>query len=138
HRSGFSGQSIHKVKYLLTKLGNIWDTYALLLGYNLYLPKHKLIVFTGFTVGCYVVHNHIIQIIKRLTIEYSAMNKFAIFFLLIVNLTVAQQYDLRFKTIDNKVGLSSKRITAVLQDSDGILWMGNRIAVDRYDGDKAI
>lgn len=66
------------------------------------------------------------------------MPKYVIYFLLFINLTFAQQYDLRFKTIDHKEGISSKRISAVLQDSNGILWMGNRIAVDRYDGDKTI
>ncbi|WP_417363500.1 ligand-binding sensor domain-containing protein [Galbibacter sp.] len=66
------------------------------------------------------------------------MRKLVLFFLLSLNLTFAQQYDLRFKTIDHKQGISSKRISAVLQDSNGILWMGNRIAIDRYDGDKTI
>src|SRR5690606_21484200 len=55
-----------------------------------------------------------------------------------INLTFVQQNDLLFKTIDHKQGISSKRISAVLQDSNGILWMGNRIAVDRYDCDKTI
>lgn len=64
--------------------------------------------------------------------------KFVIFFFLSLHLTIAQQYDLRFKSIDHKEGLSSKRISAVLQDSNGILWMGNRIAVDRYDGDQTM
>ena len=67
-----------------------------------------------------------------------ALFKYVILFLLSLHLSFAQQYDLRFKTIDHKQGLSSKRISAVLQDSNGIFWMGNRIAVDRYDGNQTI
>src|SRR5699024_5769363 len=43
--------------------------------------------------------------------------------------------DLRFRSIDYRAGISSNRISAVLQDSNGILWMGTRIGVDRYDGE---
>src|SRR5690606_22670633 len=61
-----------------------------------------------------------------------------IFFLLFVNLSFGQQIDLRFKAIDHRAGISSNRISAVLQDSNGILWMGTKIGVDRYDGERNI
>lgn len=61
-----------------------------------------------------------------------------IFILLFVNFAFGQQFDLRFKAIDHRAGISSNRISAVLQDSNGILWMGTKIGVDRYDGERNI
>ncbi|WP_215225011.1 two-component regulator propeller domain-containing protein [Echinicola shivajiensis] len=47
----------------------------------------------------------------------------------------AQQYVLQFKSLNNKDGLSDTRVTDVLQASNGIIWIGNKITIDRYDGE---
>ncbi|MBD0832999.1 two-component regulator propeller domain-containing protein [Aestuariibaculum sediminum] len=47
----------------------------------------------------------------------------------------AQQYQLQFKNLNHKQGLSDSRISDVLQTSDGIIWIGGQIAVDRFDGE---
>lgn len=67
------------------------------------------------------------------------MNKFnsAVVLVLYSSVFFAQKPILRFMTLDHKDGLSSNKITAVLQDSDGMIWLGNKIAIDLYDGYKA-
>ncbi|GAA4291173.1 two-component regulator propeller domain-containing protein [Aestuariibaculum suncheonense] len=54
------------------------------------------------------------------------------------SLLYSQEYLLRFKNLNHKNGLSDFRITDVLQDSNGIIWLGNKITVDRYDGERTI
>lgn len=42
---------------------------------------------------------------------------------------------LRFKRITSQQGLSENKVTAVIQDSEGVLWIGNKIAINRFDGE---
>jgi ligand-binding sensor domain-containing protein/DNA-binding CsgD family transcriptional regulator len=42
---------------------------------------------------------------------------------------------LRFKRITSDHGLSENKVTAVIQDSEGALWVGNKIAINRFDGE---
>ena len=53
---------------------------------------------------------------------------------LYASISFGQKPILRFTSINHKNGLSSNKITAVLQDSEGMIWTGNKIAIDRYDG----
>ncbi|NGY37527.1 hypothetical protein FQU23_008375 [Flavobacterium sp. XN-5] len=41
----------------------------------------------------------------------------------------------RFKRITSHHGLSENKVTAVIQDSEGALWVGNKIAINRFDGE---
>lgn len=48
----------------------------------------------------------------------------------------AQEYVLRFQNITSKQGLSDNRINDVLQDSKGLIWAGNKLAINKYNGEK--
>ncbi len=56
-------------------------------------------------------------------------------FLLQITTLHSQTHALRFKRITSQQGLSENRVTAVIQDSEGVLWVGNRIAINRFDGE---
>lgn len=59
------------------------------------------------------------------------------FLIFILQLTTlhSQTNVLRFKRITSQQGLTSNRVTAVMQDSKGVLWVGNQIAINRFDGE---
>ncbi|MBJ7879827.1 ligand-binding sensor domain-containing protein [Gelidibacter salicanalis] len=48
----------------------------------------------------------------------------------------AQEYVLRFQNITSKQGLSDNRINDVIQDSNGLIWAGNKLAINKYNGEK--
>ncbi|MFC5683127.1 two-component regulator propeller domain-containing protein [Flavobacterium sp. MAHUQ-51] len=56
-------------------------------------------------------------------------------FLLQLTTLYSQTNVLRFKRITSQNGLTSNRVTAVMQDSNGVLWVGNQIAINRFDGE---
>lgn len=50
------------------------------------------------------------------------------------NLYGVQEYDLNFKNIDNKQGLSQNGVRTIFQDRDGYMWFGTHYGLNRYDG----
>jgi ligand-binding sensor domain-containing protein/DNA-binding CsgD family transcriptional regulator len=56
-------------------------------------------------------------------------------FLLHITALHSQTHALRFKRITSQQGLSENRVTAVMQHSNGVLWVGNKIAINRFDGE---
>jgi len=63
----------------------------------------------------------------------------SVFCIFILQLTTlhSQTNVLRFKRITSQQGLTSNRVTAVMQDSSGVLWVGNQIAINKFDGEMA-
>ena len=57
-----------------------------------------------------------------------------IFSLLFIRVLVAQKSDMVFEhiTVDN--GLSQNTVSALIQDSEGFIWIGTYEGLDRYDG----
>jgi signal transduction histidine kinase/ligand-binding sensor domain-containing protein/DNA-binding response OmpR family regulator len=45
-----------------------------------------------------------------------------------------QGYNINFKNIDNRQGLSQNGITSIFQDRDGYMWFGTHYGLNRYDG----
>ena len=41
---------------------------------------------------------------------------------------------IRFEHIDNKNGLTNNTVRYLLQDSDGLMWVGTMNGLNRYDG----
>lgn len=56
-------------------------------------------------------------------------------FLLHITTLHSQTHTLRFKRITSQQGLLENRSTAVMQDSEGVLWVGNKIGINRFDGE---
>lgn len=65
--------------------------------------------------------------------------KIIVFSVLLLQVTIlnSQTHALRFKRITSQQGLTANRIDAVMQDADGALWIGNKIGINRYDGEIA-
>lgn len=62
--------------------------------------------------------------------------RFLIFvFVLQISVLFAQNDVLRFKRITSQQGLLENKVTAVFQDIEGALWVGSKIAINRYDGE---
>ncbi|WP_432221629.1 ligand-binding sensor domain-containing protein [Flavobacterium sp. TMP13] len=57
------------------------------------------------------------------------------YFLLNGTILYCQKDVLRFKRITSQQGLSENKVTAVFQGSGGTLWVGSKIAINRYDGE---
>lgn len=77
------------------------------------------------------------QLIQGFT-SYSLQRKHILLVLLFqVTLLYPQKHSLRFKRITSQHGLTANRIDAVLQDNDGSLWVGNKIGINRFDGELA-
>ena len=47
---------------------------------------------------------------------------------------VLGQEIVQFKKIDQKDGLSSGRVTSIIQDNQGFIWIGTKSGLNRYDG----
>ncbi|WP_294958384.1 two-component regulator propeller domain-containing protein [uncultured Flavobacterium sp.] len=58
-------------------------------------------------------------------------------FLLLASVANSQTHALRFKRVTSNQGLTTNRATAVMQDHNGVLWIGNKIAINSYDGELA-
>lgn len=56
-------------------------------------------------------------------------------FLLQGAILYSQNDVLRFKRINTQQGLFENKVTAVFQDFEGSLWVGSKIAINRYDGE---
>ena len=56
-------------------------------------------------------------------------------FLLQGTILYSQNDVLRFKRISTQQGLFENKVTAVFQDFEGSLWVGSKIAINRYDGE---
>jgi len=54
--------------------------------------------------------------------------------LIVILSTAGTPYQLLFDSFTTAQGLSSNKITTVLQDSTGYLWIGSRSGLDLYDG----
>lgn len=49
------------------------------------------------------------------------------------NIVLGQEI-VQFKKIDKKDGLSSGRVTSIIQDNQGFIWIGTKSGLNRYDG----
>ena len=58
----------------------------------------------------------------------------AAFFLLLANIVLSQNEGPRFKQLTIEDGLSQSRISAIVQDSKGFIWIGTEDGLNRYDG----
>ncbi len=58
--------------------------------------------------------------------------KSALFLILLINISYAQ--DVHFKHITSDNGLSQNFISAILQDSKGFMWFGTKDGLNRFDG----
>lgn len=56
-------------------------------------------------------------------------------FLLQGTILYSQNDVLRFKRITSQQGLFENKVTAVFQDFEGALWVGSKIAINRFDGE---
>ena len=56
-------------------------------------------------------------------------------FLLKSTILFSQNDVLRFKRITSQQGLFENKVTAVFQDFEGLLWVGSKIAINRFDGE---
>ncbi|MEQ6120525.1 two-component regulator propeller domain-containing protein [Reichenbachiella sp. MALMAid0571] len=61
--------------------------------------------------------------------------RFILLVALIANHSLAQEI-VQFKNIDHANGLSNGRVTSIIQDNQGFIWVGTKSGLNRYDGNK--
>ncbi len=62
-------------------------------------------------------------------------NKYLLFILLLISqITLGQERDYNFININNKNGLSSNTINAILKDKYGFMWFGTNDGLNKFDG----
>lgn len=67
---------------------------------------------------------------------YIRLLRFMFCVFLLKGTTLYSQTDvLRFKRITSQQGLFENKVTAVFQDFEGVLWVGSKIAINRFDGE---
>lgn len=67
----------------------------------------------------------------KCVLKYSA---FLLLFIVISSNTFAQKKQVKFNRITSSNGLSQNRVSAIVQDHDGFIWIGTEDGLNKYDG----
>jgi len=65
------------------------------------------------------------------TLKYSV---YLLIFIVISSNTIAQKKPVKFNRLTSSDGLSQNRVSAIVQDHDGFIWIGTEDGVNKYDG----
>lgn len=63
--------------------------------------------------------------------------KYAVYILIVItfsSITVAQKKPVKFNRLTSSDGLSQNRVSSIVQDHDGFIWIGTEDGINKYDG----